>query len=61
MTDEKITQLALEAGAAKFYPQRQTEWNERNYLVGQGFLRRFAEAVAQEARTDGVMGEVPRE
>ena len=53
MTDDRLTELALEAGAAKFYPKAQGEWSERNYLVGLRFLQRFALAVMVEARVDG--------
>ena len=39
ITPEQIHTLALQAGAARFYPEQQI------YLVGQGFLEKFAELV----------------
>ena len=47
MTD-RITELALQAGAARFYPDRQAVTPD-SYLVGQEFLQRFAELVRNEA------------
>jgi hypothetical protein len=38
-----------EAGAAKFYPERQSKPDEMLYLVGQGFLEKFAELVLAAA------------
>lgn len=43
----RIIELALQAGAAKFYPDRQST-NSDNYLVGAGFLQRFAALVQAE-------------
>lgn len=42
LTPELIHSLALEAGAARFYPEQQSVKQEL-YLVSQGFLERFAE------------------
>ena len=47
MTD-RITELALQAGAARFYPDRQAVTPD-SYLVGQEFLQRFAELVRNDA------------
>lgn len=44
MTPDEIAQCALKAGAAKFYPERQSAKGD-NYLVGQGFLEKFAAEV----------------
>lgn len=41
MTDDEITRVAADSGAARFYPPAQLV-REDNYLVGMGFLRRFA-------------------
>lgn len=47
---EKINELALKAGAAKFYPAHQ-QVHEENYVVTKGFLERFAKEIlnAKEA------------
>lgn len=42
MTNDQITELAKQAGAARFYPERQAVTPDA-YLVGQDFLQRFAE------------------
>lgn len=47
MTTDLIERLAREAGAAKFYPERQAV-KEDAYLVGRGFLEGFARLVAEE-------------
>ena len=44
ITSEQIHTLALQAGAARFYPEQQAVKQEL-YLVGQGFLEKFAELV----------------
>ena len=44
LTPELIHKLALEAGAARFYPEQQSVKQEL-YLVSQGFLEKFAELV----------------
>ena len=44
-TPEEITAMAKEAGATKFYQERQSI-SQDNYLVGQAFLERFAALVA---------------
>ena len=44
ITPEQIHTLALQAGAARFYPEQQAVKQEL-YLVSQGFLERFAELV----------------
>ena len=44
ITPEQIHTLALQAGAARFYPEQQATKQEL-YLVGQGFLEKFAELV----------------
>lgn len=41
MTPNQIIELAKQAGAAKFYPERQAVTPDA-YLVGQDFLQRFA-------------------
>lgn len=51
MNQEEILKMAREAGAAKFYPDRQSKTVE-NYLVGQEFLERFAALVAAKAAQD---------
>lgn len=51
MNQEDILKMAREAGAAKFYPERQSKTVE-NYLVGQEFLERFAALVAEKAEQD---------
>lgn len=43
--------MARDAGAAKFYPIAQ-ETKEDSYLVGVGFLERFAALVAAAERED---------
>lgn len=47
MTD--INQLAIDAGAARFYPETQAV-KDYAYLVGQGFLERYAELAIQAER-----------
>ena len=54
MTD-RITELALQAGAARFYPDRQAATPD-SYLVGQEFLQRFAELVRNDV-LDAAAGE----
>ena len=44
LTPELIHKLALQAGAARFYPEQQAVKQEL-YLVSQGFLEKFAELV----------------
>lgn len=44
ISPEQIHALALQAGAARFYPEQQAVKQEL-YLVGQGFLEKFAELV----------------
>ena len=44
LTPELIHSLALEAGAARFYPEQQSVKQEL-YLVSQGFLEKFTELV----------------
>jgi hypothetical protein len=44
-----IIQLAIDAGAARFYPETQAV-KDYAYLVGQGFLERFAELAIQAER-----------
>ena len=44
ITPEQIHTLALQAGAARFYPEQQAVKQEL-YLVSQGFLEKFAELV----------------
>ena len=44
LTPELIHKLALEAGAARFYPEQQSVKQEL-YLVSQGFLEKFTELV----------------
>lgn len=44
-----IIQLALKAGAAEFYPERQSSKDD-TYLVGSQFLERFAQLVAEAER-----------
>ena len=54
---DTVIELALQSGAAKFYPERQAEpvfidaekLIAQSYLVGAGFLERFAQAIAQKA------------
>lgn len=48
-TQKTIHELALDAGAAAFYPAKQSV-KEQNYLVSEGFLERFAELVAAQER-----------
>ncbi len=48
-TPEEITAMAKEAGATKFYQERQSI-SQDNYLVGQAFLERFAALVAAKER-----------
>ena len=47
MTPDRITELAKQAGAARFYPDRQAVTPD-SYLVGQEFLQRFAELVRND-------------
>ena len=49
MTHEEIIAMAKEAGATKFYQERQSV-SQDNYLVGQAFLERFAALVAAKER-----------
>lgn len=43
MTPEQIHQSAIRAGAAKFYPERQSDFGKSDtFLVSSGFLERFA-------------------
>lgn len=44
ITPDQVHTLALQAGAARFYPEQQTVKQEL-YLVSQGFLEKFAELV----------------
>ena len=44
ITPEQIHSLALQAGAARFYPEQQAAKQEIS-LVSQGFLEKFAELV----------------
>ena len=44
ISPEQVHTLALQAGAARFYPEQQAVKQEL-YLVGQGFLEKFAELV----------------
>jgi len=44
ITPEQVHTLALQAGAARFYPEQQAVKQEL-YLVSQGFLEKFAELV----------------
>lgn len=44
-----IIDLSLEAGAAKFYPKKQSNIQDA-YLVGKQFLERFAALVAAAER-----------
>ena len=44
ITADQVHTLALQAGAARFYPEQQAVKQEL-YLVGQGFLEKFAELV----------------
>ena len=58
LTPELIHSLALEAGAARFYPDQQ-QVKQELYLVSQGFLERFAEllyARGYSQRHDEVLG-----
>ena len=58
LTPELVHKLALEAGAARFYPEQQAVKQEL-YLVSQGFLERFAEllyARGYNHRHDEVLG-----
>lgn len=51
MTRDDIIRMARDAGAAKFYPIAQ-ETKEDSYLVGVGFLERFAALVAAAERDE---------
>ena len=44
ITPEQVHTLALQAGAARFYPEQQAVKQEL-YLVSQGFLEKFDELV----------------
>ena len=44
ISPEQIHALAMQAGAARFYPEQQAVKQEL-YLVSQGFLEKFAELV----------------
>ena len=44
ITPDQVHTLALQAGAARFYPEQQATKQEL-YLVSQGFLEKFAELV----------------
>lgn len=46
MTQDEIIEMAKAAGAANFYPKKQTVKAD-NYLVGQEFLERFAKLVEE--------------
>jgi len=48
LTHEIITETALQAGAAKFYPEKQRVI-EQNYVVSAGFLQRFAVALQEQS------------
>lgn len=54
-TPEEITAMAKEAGATKFYQERQSI-SQDNYLVGQAFLERFAALVAAKERERFALG-----
>lgn len=47
LTPKHIHKLALQAGAARFYPEQQSVKQEL-YLVSQGFLEKFAELLHTE-------------
>lgn len=47
-----IQELALKAGAAKFYPEHQKA-SKDTYLVSAGFLEKFAALVAEQAKKEG--------
>lgn len=49
MNRDEIIAMAKEAGATKFYQERQSI-SQDNYLVGQAFLERFAALVAAKER-----------
>lgn len=49
MSQAEIIAMAKEAGATKFYQERQSISHD-NYLVGQAFLERFAALVAAKER-----------
>jgi len=49
MKQNEIIEIAIQAGAAKFYPEAQSV-KEDNYLVGQKFLETFAKLVAKAER-----------
>ena len=49
MNQAEIIAMAKEAGATKFYQERQSV-SQDNYLVGQAFLERFAALVAAKER-----------
>lgn len=51
MTSEKVKQLALKAGAARFYPDKQKTVDDC-YIVSRGFLERFAEEIRQATLED---------
>ena len=58
LTPELIHKLALQAGAARFYPEQQAVKQEI-YLVSQGFLEKFAELLHAEGynqRHEEVLG-----
>ena len=58
LTPELIHKLALQAGAARFYPEQQSVKQEL-YLVSQGFLEKFAELLHAEGynqRHEEVLG-----
>ena len=47
ISDQDITRIALQCGAAKFYPEQQTVKDD-NFLVGKEFLQRFAQAILNQ-------------
>ena len=49
MTRDDVIRMAHEAGAAQFYPAAQST-KDQNYLVGAGFLERFAALIAAAER-----------
>ena len=53
-----IEQLALEAGAAKFYPETQSVIKQ-NYVVSAGFLQRFHDLVCEACAKEAEDADVP--
>lgn len=56
MTPEQIHLAAIRAGAAKFYPERQSDFGKSDtYLVSSGFLERFAAEIVRTQNPTSIL------